>query len=189
VGGARRVGWLVAVTGLIVALAAGWPLVSSAVSGNQPAAAGQVLTIGTGADTAQFTPGPGWVIRTARSDPAQGWNLERGPVHVSVLYVLLLSPSQAGRLWTGLGDTLRLGGPSARLGLPVALASASGLARRPGLTGPLSDNGLIGQAVIIPDAAERFAVEIVSVAPAGDAAAARATAVRVAGLMRFPAAA
>ena len=71
----------------------------------------------------------------------------------------------------------------------MALASASGLARRPGLAGPLSDDGLSGQAVIIPDAPERFAVEIVSVAPAGDAAAARATAVQVAGLLRFPAAA
>jgi hypothetical protein len=189
VGGARRVGWLVAVVGLIAALAAGWPLVSAAVSGSQPAAAGQVLTIGTGADSAQFTPGPGWVIRTAHSDPAQGWSLEHGPVRVSVVYVLLLSPSQAGRLWTGLGQTLRLGGPSARLGTPAALTSASGLARRAGLTGPLSAIGLTGQAVIIPDAAERFAVEIVSVAPAGDAAAARGGAAQVAGSLRFPAAA
>jgi hypothetical protein len=101
-------------------------------------------------------------------------------VRVSVVYVVLLSPAQAGRLWTGLGQTLRLGGPSVRLGPPAVLTSASGLARRAGLT---------GQAVIIPDAAERFAVEIVSVAPAGDAAAARGDAALVAGSLRFPAAA
>jgi hypothetical protein len=189
VAGARRVGWLAAVVGLIAALAVGWSVVSAAVSGSQPAVAGQVLTIGTGVGSAQFTPGPGWVIRTAHSDPAQGWSLARGPVRVSVLYVLLLSPSQAGRLWTGLGRTLRLGGSSARLGPPAALTSASGLARRAGLTGPLSADGLSGQAVIIPDVPERFAVEIVSVAPAGDAAAAQATAAQVAGLLRFPAAA
>jgi hypothetical protein len=181
----RRVGWLLAVVGVMAVLAGGWPLVSWAVSGDQPSAAGQVLTIGPGgSDSAQFNPGPGWVIDRAVSDPLQGWRLERGRVDVTVLYVMLLSSSQAGRLWPGLGNILRLGDPSARLGRPVALAGSPAGA---GLTGPVTENGRAGQAAVLPDAAADFAVEVVSAAPAGDSAAARATTALVVRSLRFPA--
>jgi FtsP/CotA-like multicopper oxidase with cupredoxin domain len=182
---ARRVGWLIAVVGVMAVLTAGWPLVSRAVSANQPSAAGQVLTIGPGgSDSAQFDPGPGWVINSAISDPLQAWRLARGPVNVTVLYVTLLNPSQAGRLWSGLGNILRLGDPSARLGRPVALAGAPAGA---GQTGPVTENGHAGQVAVLPDAAADFAVEVVSAAPAGDSAAARATTALVVRSLRFPA--
>jgi hypothetical protein len=179
----RRVVWLLVVVGVMAALTAGWPLVSRAVSGDQPAAVGQLLTIGPGgSNSAQFDPGPGWVIDSAVSDPLQGWRLERGRVDVTVLYVNLLSPSQAGRLWPGLGNVLRLGESSARLGRPVALTGSPA-----GLTGPVTANGRAGQAAVLPDAAADFAVEVVSLAPAVDSAAARATTALAVRSLRFPA--
>jgi hypothetical protein len=179
----RRVVWLLAVVGVMAVLTAGWALVSRAVSGDQPAAVGQLLTIGPGgSNSAQFDPGPGWVIDSAVSDPLQGWRLERGRVDVTVLYVNLLSPSQAGRLWPGLGNVLRLGESSARLGRPVALTGSPA-----GLTGPVTANGRAGQAAVLPDAAADFAVEVVSLAPTVDSAAARATTALAVRSLRFPA--
>jgi hypothetical protein len=181
----RRVVWLIAVVGVVAVLTAGWPLVSSAVSGNQPAAAGQVLTIGSGdSGSATFDLGPGWVIDSAVSDPLEGWKLKRGQVDVAVLWVLL-NPSQASRLWPGLENILRLGDTSARLGRPVAVAGSPAGA---GLTGPVTENSQTGEAAVLPDAAADFAVEVVSLAPAGDSAAARATTALVVRSLRFPAA-
>jgi hypothetical protein len=183
----RRVVWLIAVAGLVAVLTAGWPLVSSAVSGNQPAAAGQVLTIGSGdSGSAKFDLGPGWVIDSAVSDPLEGWRLKRGQVDVAVLWVMLLNPSQASRLWPGLENILRLGDSSARLGRPAAVAGSPAGA---GLTGPVTENSQAGEAAVLPDAAADFAVEVVSLAPAGDSAAARATTALVVRSLRFPAAA
>lgn len=185
--GARRVGWLVAVVGVMAALTGGWPLVSAAVSGGQPSGPGTALTIGPGGtESAQFDPGAGWLIRTANSDPEQGWSLDRGPVHVSVTYVSLLSPSQAGRLWPGLRSILRLSGSSVRLGQPVPVTSAPGLSGRADLTGPVAGPGLSGQAVIVPVPDRRFAIEVISVAPPGDAADARAAAGQITRELRFP---
>jgi hypothetical protein len=181
------VGWLIAVVGMMVALTGGWLLVSRAVSGTQPSMAGTVLTIGPGGtDSAQFAPGAGWAIRTAHSDPEQGWSLDRGLVRVSVTYVSLLSPAQAGRLWPGLRSILRLSGSSVRLGQPVPVTSAPGLAGRADLTGPVAGPGLSGQAVIVPVPDRRFAIEVISVAPPGDAADARATAGQITRELRFP---
>ena len=47
-GSPRPLRWLIIVVTVIVALTVGWPLVSLAVSDNQPVAAGQPLTIGPG---------------------------------------------------------------------------------------------------------------------------------------------
>lgn len=174
--------------GVIAVLAGGWPLISGTIAGSHPSAAGEVLTIGPrGSGSAQFTPGPGWVISTADSDPAQGWRLQHGPVEVSLLYVMLLSPGQASRLWPGLRQLVRLGGSSARLGQPSALAGSPG--GYPGQTGPVTDSGRDGQAVVIADPGGDFAVEVITLAPAADAAAARSTAAQVASALQFPGAA
>jgi len=181
----RRLRWLATVLGVMVLLAAGWPLVSRAVSGNQPATAGSPLTIGLNSThEAQFTLGPGWVIRTAESDPKQQWVLNRGPVDMSVTYVTLVNASQAGQLWPGLRNILRLGASSARLGQPARLISPQG---GNGQTGTVTVNGRAGQAVVFPAPGADFAIEIVSVAPADNSAAARTAAAQLARSLKFPA--
>jgi hypothetical protein len=167
-------------------LTAGWPLVSLAVSDDQPVAAGQPLPVGPdGNQSAQFTPGRGWVIRSAQTDPKQAWILRRGPVDLSLTYVTLASPSQAGDLWPALQSILRLDSPSARLGKSAPLFSPQG---RKGLTGTVTENGRAGQAAVFPGPTEDFAIEIVSVAPVKNSPAARAAAAQVVRSLRIPAA-
>ena len=185
-GPSRRIRWLIAVVSVMAALAAGWPLISLAVSDNQPATAGRPVTIGPDSThSAQFTPGRGWVIRSAETDPHQVWTLRRGPVDVSVTHVQLALASQAGQLWPGLADILRLDSPSARLGKPAVLTSPQG---DKGLTGTVTDNGRAGQAAIFPRPVGNFAIEIVSVAPVQDTPAARSATLQVVRSLRFPAA-
>lgn len=167
-------------------LAAGWPLVNLAVSDDQPAAAGSPLTVGLDSTrSAQFTPGQGWVIRSAETDPKQDWTLRRGPVDMSVTNVPLTSSSQAGQLWPGLANILRLNDPSAQLGKPAVLTSPQG---GKGLTGTVTENGQAGQAAVFPGPTEKFAIEIVSMAPENDRQTARAAESQVVRSLRFPAA-
>jgi hypothetical protein len=171
---------------VIVALTVGWPLVSRAVSDDQPVAAGQPLTIGpAGANSASFAPGRNWVVRSAETDPILRWSLSDGPVDVTVIYVLVISPSQVPGLWPGLASTLLLGDGSARLGRPATVTSADG---GRGLTGTVTANGWAGQAAVFPRPADDFAIEIVGVAPVRDDAAAQAATALVARSLRFQAA-
>jgi hypothetical protein len=186
-GSSRPLRWLLIVIAVIVALTVGWPVVSLAVSDDQPVVAGQPLTIGPdGARSAAFTPGRDWTVRSAETDSIERWSLSDGPVDVTVAYVLVISPSQVGRLWPGLESTLLLGDASARLGPPATFTSADG---GKGLTGTVTANGWAGQAAVFPGPAADFAVEIVSVAPVQDRAAAQAATALVARSLRFPAAA
>lgn len=186
-GSPRPLRWLLVVITVIVALTVGWPLVSRAVSDDQPVAAGQPLTIGpAGAHSATFTPGRNWVIHSAETDPTLRWSLSDGPVDLTVAYVLVISPSQVGRLWPGLASTLLLGDGSARLGPPATLTSAHG---GTGLTGTVTANDWAGQAAVFPRPADDFAIEIVGVGPVHDDAIARAATALVARSLRFPAAA
>jgi len=186
-GSTRPLRWLLVVVTVIAVLSVGWPAVSRAVSDNQPLAAGQPLTIGPdSAHSATFAPGQNWVVRSAETNPVLHWSLSDGPVDVTVVYVMVISPSQVGRLWPGLQSGLRLGDASARLGRPAGFTSAAG---SKGLTGTLTANGRAGQAAIFPGPDGTFAVEIVSVAPVQDGAAARVAAALVARSLRFPAAA
>jgi hypothetical protein len=52
----------------------------------------------------------------------------------------------------------------------------------------VTENSQTGEAAVLPDAAADFAVEVVSLAPAGDSAAAQATTAQVVRSLRFPAA-
>jgi hypothetical protein len=186
-GSPRPLRWLIVVVTVIVALTVGWPVVSLAVSDDQPVAAGLPLTIGPdSAQSATFAPGRNWVVRSAETDPILHWSLSDGPVDVAVVYVMVISPSQVGRLWPGLQRGLLVGDASARLGRPASFTSAAG---SKGLSGTLTANGRAGQAVVFPGPAGNFAIEIVSVAPVQDGAAARAAAALVAGSLRFTVAA
>jgi hypothetical protein len=171
----------------MLALTVGWPAISRAVSDNQPVAAGQPLTIGpSGAHAATFTPGRSWVVHSAETDPILRWSLSDGPVDVTVIYVLVISPSQDARLWTGLASTLLLGDGSARLGPAATLTTAGGAN---GLTGTVTAHGYAGQAAVFARPADDFAIEIVGVGPVRDGAAARADTALVARSLRFTAAA
>jgi hypothetical protein len=186
-GSSRPLRWLLVVVTVIVALTVGWPLVSRAVSDDQPVAAGVPLSIGPdSAQSATFTPGRNWVVRSAETDPILHWSLTDGPVELAVIWVMVISPSQVGRLWPGLQSGLLVGDGSARLGRPASFTSAAG---NKGVTGALTANDRAGEAVIVPGPARDFAIEIVGVAPVQDGAAARAAAALVARSLRFPAAA
>jgi hypothetical protein len=186
-GSPRTLRRLIVVIAVIVLLAVGWPVVSLAVSDDQPVAAGQPLTIGPdSAHSATFTPGRNWVVHSAETDTILRWSLSDGPVDVAVIYVMVISPSQVGRLWPGLQSGLLVGDPSARLGRPVGFTSPDG---SKGLTGTVTANDRAGQAAVFPGPNGEFAIEIVSAAPVQDGAAARAAAALVARSLRFPAAA
>jgi len=185
-GSPRTLRWLIIVVAIIVAVTVGWPVVSLAVSDDHPVAAGQPLTIGPdSALSATFTPGRDWVVHSAETNPILRWSLSDGPVDVALVYVLVISPSQVGKLWPGLQSELRLGDASARLGRTASFTTAAGSR---GLTGTLSANDRAGQAAVFPGPAGKFAIEIVSVAPVQDVAAARAATALVARSLRFPAA-
>jgi hypothetical protein len=186
-GSPRPLRSLIIVVTVIVVLTVGWPLVSLAVSDDQPVAAGRALTIGAGGShSATFTPGPDWTVHSAETNTAERWSLSDGPVDVAVAYVTLISRSQVGRLWPGLGRTLLLGDASARLGRPATLTSADG---GRGLTGTVTANGWAGQAAVFVGPGAGFAIQIVSVAPVQNVAAAQAATALVARSLRFPAAA
>jgi hypothetical protein len=186
-GSPRPLRWLIIVVTVIVVLTVGWPVVSRAVSDDQPVAAGRPLSIGPApAQSATFTPGRDWTVRSAETDPILHWSLSDGPVDVTVLWVMVISPSQVGRLWPGLQSGLLVGDASARLGRPASFTSADG---SKGLTGTLTANDRAGEAAVFPGPARHFAIEIVSVAPVQDGAAARAAAALLARSLRFPAAA
>jgi hypothetical protein len=183
----RQLRSLIIVVTVIVVLTVGWPLVSLAVSDDQPVAAGQPLTIGPGGShSATFTPGPDWGVHSAETNAIERWSLSDGPVDVAVAYVTLISPSQVGRLWPGLGRTLLLGDASARLGRPATFTSADG---GRGLTGTVTANDWAGQAAVFVGPGAGFAIQIVSVAPVQNVAAAQAATALVARSLRFPAAA
>jgi hypothetical protein len=182
-GSPRPLRWLIVVVAVIVALTVGWPLISQAVSDSQPVVAGQPLTIGPDGDrSATFTPGADWAVRSAETNSILRWSLSDGPVDVTVLYVTLILPSQAGRLWPGLENVLRIGDGSARLGQPAAVATADG---SQGLTGTVTANGYAGQAAVFARPDQNFAIEIVGVGPAADGAAAQAATALVARSLRF----
>jgi len=182
-GSPRTLRWLIVVVTVLLLLAVGWPLVSLAVSDDQPAAAGQPLAIGPGGDrSVTFTPGPNWVVHNAGTNPIERWSLSDGPVDVTVIYVTLLGRSQVGRLWPGLLSILRLGDASARLGRPATVTSLAG---DRGLTGPLTANDWAGQATLFASPKAQFAIEFVSVAPVGDRAAALAASALVARSVLF----
>jgi hypothetical protein len=186
-GSPRPLRWLIIVVTVIVVLTVGWPLVSLAVSDDQPVAAGRPLTIGPdGSRSATFTPGPDWAVHSAETNTIERWSLSRGPVDLTVAYVTLVSRSQVGRLWPGLQRTLLLGDASARLGRPATFTSGAG---GKGLTGTVTANNWAGQAAVFPGPGGDFAIEIVSVAPVRDVAAARAATALVARSLRFTAAA
>jgi hypothetical protein len=157
-----RPGWgfrvVLAVVVVMVVLAAGWPLASLAFSDVQPLPAGRTLVIGPSAQySARFTVGGGWQVRKSLTDPKQLYWLRRGSVSASVVWVPLLSRSQAGRLWAGVLSLAQVNSPGARL-----IGPRPGRAGRAGpvTTGVLTRAGRSEWVTIYLSPARKFAVEI-----------------------------
>jgi hypothetical protein len=175
-------GRLIAILVLIAALAVGWPLASGAVSGNKPLAAGTVLPLGPDSGhLARFTIGPGWVLNQSDSNPKMNYVLQNGSVRLDVVYVWLITRSEAGNLWSGLRRLLQAGNPAAQLSQPATSAGSHGLR---GQTGVLRQRGQVGQATIYLAPGKTFAIELISLGPPG-ALSSRLAARNVIGSLRF----
>jgi hypothetical protein len=176
----------VLVVAVMVALTAGWPLVNLAISNRQPVPAGRTMSLGPDrADSARFTVGRGWSLRSSATDPRQSYVLRRGNTEMSLMYVTMSSRSQAPHLWSGMREILRLASSGARLSKPEPITSAQG---RKGLTGTITENGRRGRVTIYLGPGGTFAIEIISLAPAHASPASRALALREARSITFPAA-
>ena len=178
-------GRLIAIFAVIAALAIGWPLASRAFSGSQPLRAGSVLTIGPDSShRAQFTVGPGWVLKRSDSNPKQNYVLQHGAVRLNVIFVFLLTKSDAPDLWSGLGQLLLAANAHARLTGPAPATSSNG-AR--GQAGILRQDGQNGTTAVWLSPRKTFAIEMISLGPPG-ARAAHAAAQQVIRSAKFPAA-
>jgi hypothetical protein len=157
-----RVRWLVLIVAVMVGLTAGWPLLNTAVANRQPIPAGTQFIGGGPANSARVTVGPGWTMAPAQSNPHVAVSMNRGPVSLYAAYVRLPAGWHAGRLWTGLRNTLRIRRPGARLGAAEFTTTEQGLT---GLVGTLMQGNLLGTATIFPAPSGRFAVVMLLLAP------------------------
>jgi hypothetical protein len=179
-GGVRGVAVLVAVVVLVTAV---WPLASAALPDGQPLAAGRVLVIGPDrGHSARFTVGRGWSMLASQSDPTQGYSLRQGDMTVTVGYVSLLGRGQAGQLWAGLRRIVQSDHSGSRLG-PMRVIRVSQTVTED--TGYLAEGAMAGEAAVLPDLLEVYAIEVTILAPAGADTARLRAAERVIRSLRF----
>ena len=172
---------------VIAVLTAGWPLVSSAVAGHRPLAAGTTVTIGpSAAESGRVTVGPGWSVLTASSNPQRYYLFSHGALRLSVRYVGLFQPAEGEQLLQGMRELLRIGHPGVRPGRPRVISTVDG---RRGLTALLSGPGQTGQAAVFLAPTRVFAIEMILLGPSSAASTIRAAGVPVLQSLRFPAAA
>jgi hypothetical protein len=161
--GLARLRWLVIVVAVMAVLTAGWPLVNLAVSDNRRVGANTRLTVGPSRrDSAQVTVGPGWLMQSAQSNPHMAYSLRRGPVTVSIVYVYLLSRGQAGDLFSGMREVIRISHPGAAISAPRPITSAHGLKGKAGL---VTSSSMAGTAAVFAYPAREFAIEMMVIAP------------------------
>jgi hypothetical protein len=183
-GASLRLRWLLGVLAVIVVLTAGWPLVSSTVTGHRPIAAGTTITVGPTASSAgRVTVGPGWSVTTANSNPKQYYAIARGPVRLSIRFVRLARTGQPGPLWRGLRQILRIDSPGVTPGRPQVITTADG---RRGIIAALSGPGRIGRAVVVAAPARPFAIEMIVLGPPGTLRAMHASGMPIIRSLRFP---
>lgn len=186
-GGWARLHWLVIVVAIMAVLTAGWPLINLAVSDNRRLGANTRLTIGPShRDSAQVTVGPGWLMQSAQSNPHLAYSLHRGGVTMSIDYVDLLSRSDVGELWSGMGQILQISHPGASLSAPLPITSAHGLE---GDAGRVTSRMIRGTAAVFANRPRQYAVEIVVMASRRTPLANLVAAQRIVRSVLFPAAA
>ncbi len=185
--GWARLRWLVTVVAIMAVLTAGWPLINLAVSDNRRVGANARLSVGPShRDSAQVTVGRGWLMQSAQSNPREAYSLRRGGVSMSIAYVDLLSRSDVGDLWSGMGQILQISHPGARLSAPVPITSAHGLAGDAGL---VTGRTMRGTAAVYANRPRQYAVEIVITAPRRTPLANLVAAQQIIRSVMFPAAA
>jgi hypothetical protein len=186
-GGWARLRWLVIVVAIMAVLTAGWPLINLAVSDNRRVGANTRLTVGPShRDSAQVTIGPGWLMQSAQSNPHMAYSLRRGGVTMSIDYVDLLSRSDVGELWSGMGQILQISHPAASLSAPLPITSVHGLE---GDAGRVTSRMIRGTAAVFANRPRQYAVEIVVVASRRTPLANLVAAQRIVRSVLFPAAA
>ena len=179
-----RLGGLLVIVMIMAVLTAGLPLVNASIFDRQRLAAGGTLAIGPSRkNSARITVGQGWSLRKSQSDPRQDYELYYGGVDLSVRYVTLIGRSQPGKLWSGLGQIVRISSSSARLGAPSLIENSQGLR---GITGTFTRSGRAGLAAVFPGPSGTFAIEMTTLARPGARAADRAAAQLVVRSIIFP---
>ncbi|HTS97966.1 MAG TPA: hypothetical protein VMI33_15250 [Streptosporangiaceae bacterium] len=186
-GGSDRASWtrsgrlrgLLAVIAVMVALAAGWPLVNAAISGSVPVAAGRITESAGSGQTFQITVGPGWSVKS----PADQGVMTRAGTSLAADTVTILGGTSVSQLWSGLGRIALIGNAGARLGQPVVVRARRGAV---GLIGGLSVPGRPGLAALFPGPDGRFAVEMIALGKPGSVAS-LAAALQVIRSVSFPA--
>jgi hypothetical protein len=163
-GSARtRIRWLLIVIAIMVVLTAGWPLINLAVSDHRHLAANTSLVVGPSRpDSARVTVGPGWSMLTSESNPHLGYELQRGTVEVSIVYVRLIEHAHAAALWSGMRELVRIDHPGASLSAPRSITSRHGTEGDAGL---VTGQNLKGTATVYTDPGRNFAIELLVVAP------------------------
>ena len=175
---------LLVIVVIMAVLTAGALLVNASISDGQNLLAGRTLAIGPSRkDSARITVGQGWSLRKSQSDPQQGYELYRGGVNLSVLYVTLIGRLLPEKLWSGLSHIVRIPSSSARLGGPGLIENSQGLK---GITGTLTRSGRAGLATVFPDPGGTFVIEMTTLARPGAPAADRAAAQLVVRSIIFP---
>ena len=176
-----RLRGLLAVIAVMVALAAGWPLVNAAISGSVPVPAGQIVETGSGSgQTFQVTVGPGWSVPS----PADQDVMTRAGTSLAADTVTIPGGTSVSQLWSGLGRIALIGNAGARLGAPVVVRTRRGVV---GLIGGLSVPGRPGLAALFPGPGGTFAVEMIALGKPGSSAASLAAAGQVIRSVSFPA--
>jgi hypothetical protein len=175
------------VLAVIVALTAGWPLVSAMVSGNRPLAPGTTVTVGpSAADSGRVTVGRGWSVLTANTNPRQFYSLGHGALRLSVRYVSPIKLARPGELWQGLRQMMRVANPGVSPGRLQVITTRAG---DRGLTAALSGHGQTGRAAVFPAPARRFAIEMIMIGPPSTARTIRTAGLPILESLHFPAAA
>ena len=148
-------------TAVAVLLVVVWSLLDALLPGAQRVRAGDEITLGQGGGyrAALTLPQDGWHLDVGASQAGQTYRFHRGPVDLTVTSVTPVGDPlpDAERLWAGMGDIVRAGDPTARLGEPEAITTEQGVE---GLTGVMRSRSEEGAAVLYPSPDGEFAVEM-----------------------------
>ncbi|MEV7091038.1 hypothetical protein AB0O07_35135 [Streptomyces sp. NPDC093085] len=174
---------VLAVTLVVAALTAGWPLIAATLGDRQRLAAGQTLRLGPDDEVAVLrVAGHGWGLSKSASNPDSDYTLSRDGVGLAARYVPLAGTSDPGALWEGLAKVQSVADSGSRLGPARPLPGVPGALGR---TGTLTGGDRTGSATLWLAPGRGYAVEIIVQAGPGAAPGAVADATAMAHGLTF----
>jgi hypothetical protein len=180
-----RLRGLAAILVIMIALTAGWSLLSLAISNRRQLAAFTTLSVGPGrGDLANFTVGPKWSVVPSETDPRLNYLLRRGDVDLTVSYITLVGRAQTAHLWEGMHQIIQITHPGMRLGPATTFTTLQG---RSGISGSVTGAGNVGTATVVRDPGGTFAVEMLVTGPRHESRLNLLAADRVLRSLRMPA--